>query len=36
MEHQRETSKVIRDDALPEQWDEFGDERDWDWQFDYD
>lgn len=32
-QQQREASKSMDDDALPDEWDEFGDGRDWDWQF---
>lgn len=30
---QRDMSKAIEDDAIPEEWDGFEDARNWDWQF---
>lgn len=33
MDQQQDMTKAIKDDAIPEEWDEFGDDRNWDWQF---
>lgn len=33
MDQQQDMSNAIKDDTLPEEWDEFGDDRSWAWQF---